>query len=143
MAVDPFHRYSNKLERAKYDIYGDFKLKNLLVSMVFTKIFQRFKVQCWEGVADNGEVWLPSNHRLVSNVDLLLGWRRRRPTHIIPLSAEINLRCQIYNEAPAYISEMLTPYTTPKTSTNTSLLTVPTTHTKHGDRAFSCAAPRL
>ena len=51
----------------------------------------------------------------------------------------------LHNEAPAYISEMLTPYTPPRTlrSTNTSLLTVPTTHTKHGDRAFSCAAPRL
>ena len=51
----------------------------------------------------------------------------------------------LHNEAPAYISEMLTPYTPPKTlrSTNTSLLTVPTTHTKHGDREFSCAAPRL
>ena len=51
----------------------------------------------------------------------------------------------LHNEAPAYISEMLTPYIPPRTlrSTNTSLLTVPTTHPKHGDRAFSCATPRL
>ena len=51
----------------------------------------------------------------------------------------------LHNKAPAYISEMLTPYTPPRTlrSTNTSLLTVQTTHTKHGDRAFSCAASRL
>ena len=51
----------------------------------------------------------------------------------------------LYNEAPAYIFAMLTPYTPPRTlrSTNTSLLTVPTTHMKHGDRALSCAAPRL
>ena len=51
----------------------------------------------------------------------------------------------LHNEAPAYISKILTPYTPPRTirSTNTSMLTAPTTHTKHGDRAFSCAAPRL
>ena len=51
----------------------------------------------------------------------------------------------LHNEAPAYIFEMLTPYTPPRTlrSTNTSLLPVPTTNTKHGDIAFSCSASRL
>ena len=40
MAVE--HRYSNESERANYDSYDDFKLKNPLVSNVFIKI-QRFK----------------------------------------------------------------------------------------------------
>ena len=50
-----------------------------------------------------------------------------------------------HNEAPVYVSEMLTPYTPARTLryTNTSMLTVLTTHTKHGDRAFSGAIPRL
>ena len=35
MAVDPWHRYSNEAETA--DIYNDFKFKNSLISMVYTK----------------------------------------------------------------------------------------------------------
>ena len=74
-----------------------------------------------------------------------------RDLHWLPVRSRIKYKilvttyCALHNEASAYISEMLTPYTPPRTlrSTNTSLLTVPTTHTKHGDRAFSCAAPRL
>ena len=74
-----------------------------------------------------------------------------RDLHWLPVRSRIKYKILVttyralHNEAPAYISEMLTPYITPRTlrSTNTSLLTVPTTHTKHGDRAFSCAAPRL
>ena len=74
-----------------------------------------------------------------------------RDLHWLPVRSRIKYKILVtpyralHNEAPAYISEMLTPYIPPRTlrSTNTSLLTVPTTHTKHGDRAFSCAAPRL
>ena len=74
-----------------------------------------------------------------------------RDLHRLPVRSRIKYEIivttyrALHNEAPTYISEMLTPYTPPRTlrSTNTSLLTVPTTHTKHGDRAFSCAAPRL
>ena len=40
MAVEPKHRYSNEAERAKWDIYNDLKLKNPLVSMVYTNIYQ-------------------------------------------------------------------------------------------------------
>ena len=64
-----------------------------------------------------------------------------RDLHWLPVRSRIKYMIfvttyrALHNEAPAYISEMLTPYT--------SLLTVPTTHTRHGDRAFSCAAPRL
>ena len=44
MIVDPEHRYSNESERASSDIYDDFKLKKpILVSMFYTKIFQRCK----------------------------------------------------------------------------------------------------
>ena len=54
MAVHPWHRYSNKAERAKEDTYDDFKLKNCknpLVSMVHTNIFQRCKgyYSSWRG----------------------------------------------------------------------------------------------
>ena len=74
-----------------------------------------------------------------------------RDLHWLPVRSRIKYKIlsttyrALHNEAPAYISEMLTAYIPPRTlrSTNTSLLTVPTTHTKHGDRAFSCAAPRL
>ena len=74
-----------------------------------------------------------------------------RDLHWLPVRSRIKYKILVttyralHNEAPAYISDMLTPYTPPRTlrSTNMSLLTVPTTHTKHGDRAFSCAAPRL
>ena len=74
-----------------------------------------------------------------------------RDLHWLPVRSRIKYKILVttyralHNEGPAYISEMLTPYIPPRTlrSTNTSLLTVPTTHTKHGDRAFSCAAPRL
>ena len=74
-----------------------------------------------------------------------------RDLHWLPVRSRIKYKILVttyralHNEAPAYISEMLSPYIPPRTlrSTNTSLLTVPTTHTKHGDRAFSCAAPRL
>ena len=70
-----------------------------------------------------------------------------RDLHWLPVRSKILVTTYraLHNEAPAYISEMLTPYTPPRTlrSTNTSLLTVPTTHIKHGDRAFSCAASRL
>ena len=77
------------------------------------------------------------------------GSRPIRDLHWLPVRSRIKYKILVatyralHNEAPAYISEMLTPYTPPRTlrSTNTSLLTVPTTHTKHG--AFSCAAPRL
>ena len=37
MTVDPKHRHSNE------DIYDDFKLKNPLVTMIYTELFQRFK----------------------------------------------------------------------------------------------------
>ena len=40
MVVDPWLRYSNESERANWDIYYDFKLKNPLVSMVYTNTFQ-------------------------------------------------------------------------------------------------------
>ena len=72
--------------------------------------------------------------------------------HWLPVRSRIKYKiqnvttyCALHNEAPAYISEMLTPYTPPRTlrCTNTSVLTVPTTHTKQGDSTFSCAAPRL
>ena len=74
-----------------------------------------------------------------------------RDLHWLPVRSRIKYKILVttyralHDKAPAYISEMLTPYTPPRSlrSTNTSLLTVPTTHTKHGDRAFSCAAPRL
>ena len=74
-----------------------------------------------------------------------------RDLHWLPVRSRIkyNILVTTYraldNEALAYISEMLTPYTPSRTlrSTNTSMLTVPTTHTKHGDRAFSCVTPRL
>ena len=42
MAADPQHRCSNEAERA--DIYDDFKLKQPLVSMVYIKIAQHFRV---------------------------------------------------------------------------------------------------
>ena len=31
----PYYRYSNEAKRANYDIYGDFNLKNPLVSMLY------------------------------------------------------------------------------------------------------------
>ena len=40
MAIDTYHRYSNEAERA--NIYDGFKLKNPLVSIIYTKTFQRF-----------------------------------------------------------------------------------------------------
>ena len=40
MAVDAYS-YSNESERANQVIYADWKLKKLLVSMVYTNIFQR------------------------------------------------------------------------------------------------------
>ena len=43
MAVDPWHRYSNKSERANEDIYDDSKLKKNLVAMFFYILIQRFK----------------------------------------------------------------------------------------------------
>ena len=43
MAVDSQPRYSNESERADSDIFDDFKLKNPLVSMVYTSVFLRFK----------------------------------------------------------------------------------------------------
>ena len=69
-----------------------------------------------------------------------------RDLHWLPVRSRIKYKILVTTwQAPAYISEMLTPYTPPRTliSTDTSLLTVSTTHTKHRDRAFSCAAPRL
>ena len=74
-----------------------------------------------------------------------------RDLHRLPVRSRIKYKILVtiysvlHNKAPAYISEMLSPYTPPRTlrSPNTSLLTVTTTHTKHRDRAFSCAAPRL
>ena len=68
-----------------------------------------------------------------------------RDLHWLPVRSRIKYKILVttyralHNEAPANIYEMLTPYTPPRTlrSTNTSLLTVPTTHTKHGDSAFS------
>ena len=44
MIVDPQHRYSNESERVNQIIFVDFKLKNLLVYMVYTKIIESFKV---------------------------------------------------------------------------------------------------
>ena len=41
MVVDPEHRYSNEVERASYDIFYDFELKNPLVSIVYAEKFQR------------------------------------------------------------------------------------------------------
>ena len=32
MAVDSYYRYSNKAERAKWEIYDDFKSKNQITS---------------------------------------------------------------------------------------------------------------
>ena len=70
-----------------------------------------------------------------------------RDLHWLPVRSRIKYKIlvttyrAVHNEAPAYTSEMLTPYTPPRTLR--SLLTVPATHTKHGDRAFSCAATRL
>ena len=74
-----------------------------------------------------------------------------RNLHWLPVRSRIKYKILVttyralHNEASSYISEMLTPYTPTRTlrSTNTSLLTVPTTHTKHGDRVYSYAAPRL
>ena len=43
MAVDPKHGYSNEAERSDQDNNDDVKLKKTLVSMVYTKIFQRCK----------------------------------------------------------------------------------------------------
>ena len=71
--------------------------------------------------------------------------------HWLPLRSRIKYEILVatyralHNEALAYISEMLTPSTPPRTlrSTNTSLLTVLTAHTKQRDRTFSWAAPRL
>ena len=41
--VDLWHRYSNEVERANWDIYDDFKFKNPRFSfLVYMKIFQRF-----------------------------------------------------------------------------------------------------
>ena len=68
-----------------------------------------------------------------------------RDLHWLPVRPRIKYKILVttyralHNEAPAHISEMLTPYIPPRTlrSTNTSLLTVPTTHTKHGDRTLS------
>ena len=71
--------------------------------------------------------------------------------HWLPVRSRIKYKILVttyralHNEALAYISEMLTPSTPPRTlrSTNTSLLTVLTAHTKQRDRTFSWAAPRL
>ena len=43
MIVDPSHKYSHEAERANYNIYDDFKSKNPLDSMVYTKVLQSFK----------------------------------------------------------------------------------------------------
>ena len=43
MAVDPYHRYSNKSEWASEDIYDDFKLKKPFGLQGFYINIQRFK----------------------------------------------------------------------------------------------------
>ena len=44
MALDQYHRYSNESERAKEDIYDDFKLKKThLVAMFFTNEFSALR----------------------------------------------------------------------------------------------------
>ena len=71
-----------------------------------------------------------------------------RDLHWLPVRSRIKYKILVttyralHNEVPAYISEMLTSYIPPRTlrSTNTSLLTVPTTHTKHGDSILLCCS---
>ena len=71
--------------------------------------------------------------------------------HWLPIRSRIMYKMLVttfralHHEAPAYITEMLIPYTPSRTlrSLNTALLTVPATSTHYGDRAYSVAAPRM
>jgi len=71
--------------------------------------------------------------------------------HWLPITARIEYKiCSmtwkaLNGRAPAYISDLLTPYTAARTlrSSNQALLSVPRCRLNYGERAFSVAAPKL
>ena len=67
--------------------------------------------------------WLPINHRISYKLSLLT-WKA------------------LYAAEPSYLSELISPYVTARTSSNTYLLSIPTAVTSHFcSRSFSVSSP--